>query len=415
MSCSSGPTVVTNGLVLEYDMYNTKKSFKGAPTTNLTTTPTNLSAWNFGVGASGTPNAAIAPDGTMTATLYSKAASNNNGFCRPATRYDGANTYSFSVYIKQANWAFIGVRLAGGAMPSATAGSTHAVFSFATGTFTYSPTDYSTVYVEKCEAGWYRIGVTRTLISPEIDSGWQTGICTCATATSGPESWDSTAAGPTSFYAWGAQYEVQPYVTPYTSSNRTNTQNIVDLTGQTALTAASLTYAANNTFSFDGLAGAVTTAGSLPILTFGIGDHSCGVWFKTTSTSGGLIGKGTWSLNAWGSYISANALRFEMKDTVNGVATSSVVINDNAWHYVCATYNRAGNLSVYTDGNLSSSTSMSPVAGFNISNSNQFSIGYSGGPGFVSGSISNAHVYNRALSAAEVTQNFNATRKRYGL
>ena len=44
MSCSSGPNIVTNGLVFEYDMGNTQKSWKGKPTTN--TANQSLSVWN---------------------------------------------------------------------------------------------------------------------------------------------------------------------------------------------------------------------------------------------------------------------------------------------------------------------------------------------------------------------------------
>ena len=35
MSCHAGPNIVENGLVFCYDMNNTQKSWKGAPTTNL--------------------------------------------------------------------------------------------------------------------------------------------------------------------------------------------------------------------------------------------------------------------------------------------------------------------------------------------------------------------------------------------
>jgi len=41
--------------------------------------------------------------------------------------------------------------------------------------------------------------------------------------------------------------------------------------------------------------------------------------------------------------------------------------------------------------------------------------GASGNEGYFTGYIPNTQIYNRALSAAEVQQNFNALRGRYGI
>jgi hypothetical protein len=62
-------------------------------------------------------------------------------------------------------------------------------------------------------------------------------------------------------------------------------------------------------------------------------------------------------------------------------------------------------------------TASSPVtaSGFNFLNSN-FSIGLrSGAENYFDGKVSIARIYNRALTAAEVQQNYNATKGRYGL
>ena len=55
MSLAHSPSIVTNGLVFAYDMANTQKSFKGAPTTNL------LTNGNFS-------NGVISPFGTYNVT-----------------------------------------------------------------------------------------------------------------------------------------------------------------------------------------------------------------------------------------------------------------------------------------------------------------------------------------------------------
>ncbi len=46
MGMSLSPGVVTNGLVFYYDMYNTQKSFKGAPTTNLVSSASTFGGWS---------------------------------------------------------------------------------------------------------------------------------------------------------------------------------------------------------------------------------------------------------------------------------------------------------------------------------------------------------------------------------
>jgi hypothetical protein len=101
-------------------------------------------------------------------------------------------------------------------------------------------------------------------------------------------------------------------------------------------------------------------------------------------------GMGYWTNNAW------NLFTWVFTDTVPD-------INGSLKTYVNG---------VYVDGN----------SGFNFHNggmgrgSNGYALGtYSGGGAPYKGSFSQFRVYNRALSAAEVLQNFNANKTRYGL
>ena len=85
-----------------------------------------------------------------------------------------------------------------------------------------------------------------------------------------------------------------------------------------------------------------------------------------------------------------------------------------SYHYGASVYNGSTH-TTYTDGiqgTIASKTNS------NLDNSSYWAIGSAGGT--VSGSnfggnISVVMAYNRALSAAEITQNFNALRGRYGL
>lgn len=89
--------------------------------------------------------------------------------------------------------------------------------------------------------------------------------------------------------------------------------------------------------------------------------------------------------------------------------------NLNEWKYVGWTYN-GSTQSFYVDGILQSSIAdTSPAYGF---------IGISGliigartdsSAAFYKGNIGQASIYNRALTTQEIKQNYNATKKRYGL
>ena len=88
--------------------------------------------------------------------------------------------------------------------------------------------------------------------------------------------------------------------------------------------------------------------------------------------------------------------------------------SDNNWHMAALTYS-ASNAVLYYDGvarttntNLSGSLRQTANGEYNICRFGSFGA-------YAAASISNATVYNRALSAAEVSQNFNALRGRYGI
>jgi hypothetical protein len=84
----------------------------------------------------------------------------------------------------------------------------------------------------------------------------------------------------------------------------------------------------------------------------------------------------------------------------------------NAWHHTAATYD--GNaMSIYINGNLVASKSQT---GAISTNTNALSIGDQPGYSeYFGGNLSNLRLYNRALTAAEVKQNFNALRGRFGI
>jgi hypothetical protein len=150
--------------------------------------------------------------------------------------------------------------------------------------------------------------------------------------------------------------------------------------------------------------------GTVPANTTGTSTVAC--WVKTTSSTTGLP-------LAFASYGGIYINRFTTGkilaffDGSTGDNTSADVsirsVNDGNWHYLSATTN-GSTCSMYIDGALDKTYSETPSFGTSIYNSIG---GQADGFNFINCFVSLAHIYNRALSAQEVLQNYNATKKRY--
>lgn len=148
----------------------------------------------------------------------------------------------------------------------------------------------------------------------------------------------------------------------------------------------------NGTSSYIGLT-------SCPIT--GTGNFSIGAWFKTTSTGARkeIISFGHPSTTNQGIYIQVNAsnrLQFDLTNT--GGPTGGQDVCDGLWHFVVVT-NVSGTITLYIDGKLLSTASMSP----NIT-SNSYTIGRAiyNSSNYFNGSIDDVFVFSRALSVAEI-------------
>jgi hypothetical protein len=84
------------------------------------------------------------------------------------------------------------------------------------------------------------------------------------------------------------------------------------------------------------------------------------------------------------------------------------------WYNIVFNWNSSTNISnLYVQSILDNTSTAPSITG----QTGNFSIGASrgGSLGFINGSISSFKIYNRALAAAEVKQNFNALRGRFGI
>ena len=128
--------------------------------------------------------------------------------------------------------------------------------------------------------------------------------------------------------------------------------------------------------------------------------------------------QGFFSISASGTYInfympaSTNTMRWEVIGNVSNFyaeINSTTVFDINRWYYVVGTYNGT-NISIYINGIMETTLAMA-----NQPTSVTAPVIVGNYAGVMLGKIPNAKFYTRCLTAAEIQQNFNALRGRYGV
>lgn len=167
--------------------------------------------------------------------------------------------------------------------------------------------------------------------------------------------------------------------------------------------------ASNSAYSFNGSSNYI----SLPTVIQPYVALSVSAWFKTSSTSGAIFGYQNSAVGATPTswipllYVGSDGkLRGEFWQGSTAPITSSSTVNDGAWHHVVLIGNTSTQ-SLYLDNNLVGS--LSGTINQLTMTTNQIGTAYASswpsasGWMYFNGSIDDARVYNRALSANEVT------------
>jgi hypothetical protein len=222
----------------------------------------------------------------------------------------------------------------------------------------------------------------------------------------------------------GFQLERGSVATPFnpstTSSKLTNT-----------FTASSLTYASDTTFSFNGSSNYVTATSNTDFQFLGLQPFTLEAWVYPTANPGtnawlGIIcresnpgsGRDGYNLYFNGSATTTTYFIFERfsagsRSSAGDAVDSTLSVNN--WSHLVATFD-GYNMILYRNGTV---LGTSGTTGSLTNTTAQLNIGMLG-PTPAStlnflGKIAVAKVYKLALSSAEVLQNFNALRGRYGL
>jgi hypothetical protein len=137
-------------------------------------------------------------------------------------------------------------------------------------------------------------------------------------------------------------------------------------------------------------------------------------WYKSSNISveGILFSTNTYGstpANGYHMEIYQSKLLFQVFPSTSSVQ-SSITLSNNVWYHLVSTYS-SGTINLY----VNTVSGGSGTYTFNSSTGNLLLGRYPQGQFSLNGQMSSIRFYNRALSAQEIKQNYNATKKRYGL
>ena len=157
-------------------------------------------------------------------------------------------------------------------------------------------------------------------------------------------------------------------------------------------------------------------------INFGTGDFTVSVWFKRFSnatTNLRLLSKAAGSdtanaANAGFCFFGSNTgISFAVNPTAARTIIGAASYSLNEWVNVVGLVERGVSMRTYKNASLVASTT---APSGSVSGTTSLFIGNNTGVNlFWAGEIAQVQLYNRALTASEIQQNFNATRGRFGI
>lgn len=395
MSLENSGRIVTDGLVFIYDAEN-PKSYKGPTMTNLLTSsisPYNTSGTGYDF-IGGTEEVYI-PTLGKTSAKFCKIQNNysavstwccpapfglGGGFAvSPSTLYTYLILYKVNSGYTNANYMY---RYEYNSGTYVTEAGVHSEarrvhlgdgWYYAWGTFT---TNASTNTITSCASFYYRY-------STSYDKMYVAKACMVQGDYSG----------------------MHPRYWPDGQTTRSNTQAILDLAGNNTITASSLTYSSDGSFSFNNTNDVIET--SFPAQTLNNSTICAWVYDNTADTNyRAIVQNNTASDDAL--YVNPSNYLMWWPATA-----STLTVPRNQWTFVAASHTygsgilyQVNSTQQFVSGTFSDPTDWDflRIGGHSTGDSERWG-----------GKIPVVNVYNRALTAAEVQQNFNALRGRYGI
>jgi hypothetical protein len=216
------------------------------------------------------------------------------------------------------------------------------------------------------------------------------------------------------------QVEVKSHPTPFVNGTRSTTQGLLDLKGTSTINLSSVSFNSNSQMTFDGTNDGINLGASSVFNRF-TGEFTIDTWVRRSN-----LGT-TWG-NIIGDYYTnstANPLEWQIMMSSSGYlnvynVTNGYIINPitsgfgpNTW--VNVVLSRVGTtLSLYANSNLISSVTNTTTFG-SATGTLRIGIDGDGISEPFTGDISSVKIYNRGLTSSEVLNNYNNTKRKYGI
>lgn len=369
---------VTSGSVFAYDVADTRNSYIGEPTVNQYTNPdfsNGTTGWAFASwdgNVTYTTEAVTGPFGkTINALKLTKNATSAYSHFHQynSGKYTTGNQYTLSAWVK------------------------------GTGTFRGNTQWGGIVQSFTLTGDWQYVQYTVTAPNNDNFPYWAAEALTTGTV----------------FYMVYAQSEQKSHATPFVNGTRSATQGLLPLVGNSTLNLSTVSFDSNAQMAFDGTNDRIDTS-----ITNVVNNAS----YEVILYCRGNVSTYNMYMGQYLPYMGVfegNAIYYS--DYINGVQTvlqtnSGTIAYNTYYHVVCMReYNGTNTVKrIYINGNLMASTT---VSGAKSAFANPDTVTVGDGAAFTwypfYGEIPVAKIYNRALSAGEVRQNYLHYKTRFNL
>ena len=415
MGISAGPNIVRDSsLVLDLDASDRNSAPKD---TVINLLPNSQNFYNSYVYDAGTLSTGsfVAPDSTNTATLFTEPTipSNiNRIYFTPSFSLIPNTYYNVSFYVKangrtkgNSYWEWTNGRV----------GVSYDLTAVTTTAYTTGVNTLLTSSITSAGNGWYRISyAARDATSP-------VGINTFIRLVDDTGALTYTGNGLSGSYIWGVQLEKGTSASTYVSTSSTVSLNSTwyDVSGNNITGSLTNGVTFNNetqgSLYFDGTNDSIIIPHTSSL---SVGNSlSVFSWFYVNSTGSyqPIVAK-SYNNNGWEIANNIGGLRCTLRPSVsnnNNIYVPST-LNLNNWYYGGFTCNNT-TISLYLNGVLQGTT---PVSSINLDTTSSLYVAQrsdGSNVNYFNGKISNTSIYNKALSATEIQQNYNALKSRFGL
>lgn len=393
MGLAHSPSPVLNDIVLYYDAFNTASSWIGQPTTNLL--PTNLATfadttgWSTGDVPGPVSRRILVGQGyrNRNAVLIQKGTAASGGYFQVQTTFPEAvvagTTYTAQIKYKRQD--------------SST--------NFAIGDWggpDGNNSGWTAIRDVQLDNDW-RMRVVQRTYTNAASAGFTFGV-------------NSTTAGKWLIFS-DFQLEKSSIISSFTVGSRTNAQSILDLSKNNTITATSLTYASDNTFSFSG-SNYLSVPYNADKFNFDR-EQTILIWMKNEAAVAARRNPYNQAYGGAGTITHENNTNFNYYYGTSGVNNTPYTSHTSPFSVVngetamIAITRDPANTKWYKNGALSG-TRANPYGAGVVTGTSPILIGTGYTTGFI-GNLNCVMVYNRALTEYEILQNFNSMRNRYGL